>query len=154
MNLLHGLDGMDRRLLELLRQDARRTNASLAEELGIAASTCLARLKALRASGAVRGFTVDVDPAALGHGLVALISVRIRPGARHRMEELFDRLRGLSGVQQVFFLGGEDDFLLHVAVADSEEVSRFVLKNLSADPAVAATRTSLVFRHEGGERPW
>ncbi|TFI47853.1 AsnC family transcriptional regulator, partial [Micrococcus endophyticus] len=44
---------MDRRLLELLRQDARRTNASLAEELGIAASTCLARLKALRASGAV-----------------------------------------------------------------------------------------------------
>ena len=154
MKHLQQLDGTDRRLLELLRQDARRTNASLAEELGIAASTCLARLKALRASGAVRGFTVDVDPAALGHGLVALISVRIRPGARHRMEELFDRLRALPGVQQVFFLGGEDDFLLHVAVADSEEVSRFVLKNLSADPAVAATRTSLVFRHESGEQPW
>ena len=99
MKHLQQLDGMDRRLLELLRQDARRTNASLAEELGVAASTCLARLKALRASGAVRGFTVDVDPAALGHGLVALISVRIRPGARHRMEELFDRLRALPGVQ-------------------------------------------------------
>lgn len=154
MKHLQRLDGTDRRLLQLLRQDARRTNASLADELGIAPSTCLARLKALRASGAVHGFTVDVDPAALGHGLVALISVRIRPGARHRMEELFDRLRALPGVQQVFFLGGEDDFLLHVAVADSEEVSRFVLKNLSADPAVAATRTSLVFRHESGEQPW
>ncbi|WP_369804928.1 Lrp/AsnC ligand binding domain-containing protein [Micrococcus sp. FDAARGOS_333] len=79
---------------------------------------------------------------------------RIRPRARHRMEELFDRFRGLPGVLQVFFPGGEEDFLLHVAVADSEAVSRFVLKNLSADPAVAATRTSLVFRHEQGERPW
>ena len=154
MKHLQRLDGRDRRLLELLRQDARRTNASLADELGIAPSTCLTRLKALRASGAVRGFTVDVDPAALGHGLVALISVRIRPGARHRMEEFFDRMRGLPGVLQVFFLGGEEDFLLHVAVPDSAEVSRFVLKNLSADPAVAATRTSLVFRHEHGERPW
>ena len=154
MKHLHGLDETDRRLLGLLRRDARRTNASLAEELGIAPSTCLARLKALRASGAVRGFTVDVDPAALGHGLVALVSVRIRPGARHRMEELFERLRGLAGVQQVFFLGGEEDFLLHVAVAETEEVSRFVLKNLSADPAVAATRTSLVFRHAAGAQPW
>ncbi|MBD4480461.1 winged helix-turn-helix transcriptional regulator, partial [Xanthomonas citri pv. citri] len=65
MKHLQRLDGTDRRLLELLRQDARRTNASLADELGIAPSTCLTRLKALRASGAVRGFTVDVDPAAL-----------------------------------------------------------------------------------------
>ena len=154
MHHLQGADSTDQRLLELLRQDARRTNASLAEELGIAPSTCLARLKALRASGAVRRFTVDVEPTALGHGLVALISVRIRPGARHRMEEFFEQMRQLPGVMQVFFLGGEEDFLLHVAVADSAEVSRFVLENLSADPAVASTRTSLVFKHEYGERPW
>ena len=70
------------------------------------------------------------------------------------MAELFDRMQAMPGVMQVFFLGGEEDFLLHVAVPDSAEVSRFVLKNLSADPAVAATRTSLVFRHEHGERPW
>lgn len=85
---------------------------------------------------------------------MALISVRIRPGARHRMEEFFEQMRQLPGVMQVFFLGGEEDFLLHVAVADSAEVSRFVLENLSADPAVASTRTSLVFKHEYGERPW
>ncbi len=57
MKHLQRLDGTDRRLLQLLRQDARRTNASLADELGIAPSTCLARLKALRASGAVHGLT-------------------------------------------------------------------------------------------------
>lgn len=154
MKHLQGLDAVDRRLLGLLAADARRTNASLAEELGIAPSTCLARLKALRESGAVRRFTVEVDPAVLGHGLVALISVRIRPGARDRMAELFERMRAMPGVLQVFFLGGDEDFLLHVAVADSAEVSRFVLENLSADPAVGSTRTSLVFRHEPGERPW
>ena len=63
-------------------------------------------------------------------------------------------MQAMPGVLQVFFLAGEEDFLLHVAVADTAEVSRFVLENLSADPAVASTRTSLVFRHEHGTEPW
>lgn len=154
MKDLQGWDATDRRLLRLLATDARRTNASLAEELGIAPSTCLARLRALRAAGAIRRFTVEVDPETLGRGLVALISVRIRPGARDRMAELFERMRAMPGVLQVFFVSGDEDFLLHVAAADTAEVSRFVLENLSADPAVGSTRTSLVFRHEHGARPW
>lgn len=154
MKHLHSWGATDQRLVRLLAADARRTNASLAEELGIAPSTCLARLRALREAGAIQRFTVEVDPAVLGRGLVALISVRIRPGARDRMAELFDRMQAMPGVLQVFFLGGEEDFLLHVAVKDTAEVSRFVLENLSADPAVASTRTSLVFRHEHGTQPW
>ncbi|MDR2256521.1 MAG: Lrp/AsnC family transcriptional regulator [Arthrobacter sp.] len=151
---LRELDEVDRKLLRLLSEDARRTNASLASELGIAQSTCLARLNALRASHVIRGFTVDVEPGALGHALQALVFVRIRPGARHLMSEFGRTMREVAGVTQVFFLGGDEDFLLHVSVRDAQDVRDFVVEHLSAHPAVANTRTSLVFEHLRGAEPW
>ncbi|WP_313811350.1 Lrp/AsnC family transcriptional regulator [Glutamicibacter sp.] len=144
------LDELDRRLLQLLSKNSRRTNNSLAEELGIAASTCLARLNALRDSGVISRFTIEVDPQVLGQELEALIFVRIRPGARHLMSNFADEIRSKPGVRQLFFLGGADDFVLHVAVRNSSDVRQFVLDNLSANPAVATTQTSLVFEHSHG----
>ncbi|MEE1620919.1 Lrp/AsnC family transcriptional regulator [Zafaria sp. Z1313] len=148
------LDDVDRGLLRMLTENARRTNNSLAAELGIAPSTCLARLNALREAGVIRRFTVDVDPEVLGHALEALIFVRIRAGARHLMSTFAEEIRAKPGVTQLFFLGGTDDFLIHVAVKDSNDVRQFVLDNLSANPAVASTQTSLVFEHSQGLVPW
>jgi DNA-binding Lrp family transcriptional regulator len=141
------LDETDRKLLALLRENSRRSNASLAEELGLAQSTCLARIKALKRRGVIRRFTVDVDAGALGKSLEALVFVRIRPGARHRMAEFAHNIGTAPGVAQVFFLGGDEDFMVHVQVANAEEVRDFVVEHLSSDPAVANTRTSLVFEH-------
>lgn len=144
------LDDLDRKLLQLLSKNSRRTNNSLAEELGIAASTCLARLNALRDSGVISRFTIEVDAQVLGQELEALIFVRIRPGARHLMSNFANEMRSKPGVRQLFFLGGADDFVLHVAVRNSSDVRQFVLDNLSANPAVATTQTSLVFEHSHG----
>lgn len=144
------LDELDRKLLELLSKNSRRTNNSLAEELGIAASTCLARLNALRDSGVISRFTIEVDPQVLGRELEALIFVKIRPGARHLMANFASEMKTKPGVRQLFFLGGADDFVLHVAVRNSADVRQFVLDNLSANPAVATTQTSLVFEHGQG----
>jgi DNA-binding Lrp family transcriptional regulator len=148
------LDDVDRGLLRMLSENARRTNNSLAEELGIAPSTCLARMNALRESGVIRKFTLDVDPEVLGHALEALIFVRIRAGARHLMSSFAEEIKAKTGVMQLFFLGGTDDFLIHVAVKDSNDVRQFVLDNLSANPAVATTQTALIFEHSRGEVPW
>ena len=144
------LDALDRKLLALLAKNSRRTNNSLAEELGIAPSTCLARLNALRDSGVISRFTIEVDPQVLGRELEALIFVRIRPGARNQMSSFAEQMRSRPSVRQLFFLGGADDFVLHIAVRNSADVRQFVLDNLSANPAVATTQTSLVFEHSHG----
>lgn len=151
---LKAMDATDAQLLRLLADDSRRTNASLAAELGIAQSTCLARLNALKERGVIRRFTVDVEPAAVGSALQALVFVRIRPGARHMMAEFGSSMRLAPGVAQVFFLGGDEDFVLHVSLRDAQDVRDFVVEHLSAHPAVANTRTSLVFEHLRGREPW
>jgi DNA-binding Lrp family transcriptional regulator len=144
------LDSMDRQLLALLAANSRQTNQALSDALGIAPSTCLARLKALKESGAIQRFTIDVDAEALGRSLQALISVRLRPGARHLMRAFGEELRSAPEISQFFVLGGADDFLVHITARDTEHIRQFVLEHLSSNPAVAGTQTSLVFEHARG----
>ena len=141
------LDDVDLTLVRLLRDDARISNARLAEEAGIAPSTSLTRVRSLIERGIVRGFHADLDPRALGLGLEALISINIRVGARKAISSFSDEMRRLPEVVQVFFLGGAEDFIIHVATRDTDHARQFVVDNLSAHPSVASTRTSLVFEH-------
>lgn len=144
------LDELDRRLLGLLRDNARMTNQALSEALGVAPSTCLTRMKALQRAGVIRRFTVEVEPKALGQSIEALISVRLRPGARQQMAAFGESLKKVPEVSQFFFLAGADDFLIHVRARDTDHIRQFVLEHLSSNPIVAATQTSLVFEHVSG----
>lgn len=141
------IDEVDRRILDELQRDGRITNAELAERAGIAASTCVARVRSLVSRGVITGFTTRVDPAITGMTLQVLVSVSIRSGARQRIAEFSEELRELPEVLQLFFLGGVEDFIIHLAARDSDHVRDFVMEHLSAHPAVSSTRTSIVFSH-------
>lgn len=92
-------------------------------------------------------FAAAVDPHALGYELQVLVSVTVRSGARSHISELSAELRQHPEVLQLFFLGGVEDFMLHLAVRDSAHVRDFVVEHLSSHPAISATRTSIVFEH-------
>jgi DNA-binding Lrp family transcriptional regulator len=141
-----GLDDIDRHLVRELAKDARVANNTLADRVGIAPSTCLGRVRSLRERGVIRGYHADVDPAALGRPLQAMIAVRLQATARGRIREFVAEVAWLSEVLNVFFLAGKDDFLLHVAAASTGGLRDFVEK-LSANGDVAYTETSLIFEH-------
>ncbi len=141
------LDDIDRQLLALLAADARMPNNALAERAGIAASTCLGRVRALRESGVIRGYHADIDPSALGRPIQAMIAVRLQPHSRGHLSEFSARVQRLPGVLSVFFLAGAMDFHIHVAAENPGSLRDFVVDNLSANPDVAFTETSLIFEH-------
>ena len=141
------LDEVDRLIVEELQLNGRMTNAELAERVGIAASTCVARVRSLVSRRVITGFTAQVDPGVIGMTLQVLVSVSIRSGARQRISEFMDELRELPEVMQLFFLGGVEDFIIHLAARDSDHVRDFVMEHLSVHPAVSSTRTSIVFSH-------
>lgn len=140
------LDDTDRRLLRLLEHDARTPNNALAEAVGIAPSTCLGRIRALRERGVIRGYHADVDPAATGHPLQAMIFVTLQADARDRLDEFVSRASRLAEVRDVYFLAGADDYMLRVASAGSAGLRRLV-GVLNSWAEVAGTRTSLIFEH-------
>jgi DNA-binding Lrp family transcriptional regulator len=141
------LDDTDRALLQALVEDGRTANNALAARVGIAASTCLARVRNLRATGVLRGVHAEVDLAAVGRGVQALISVRLRANVRDHVDAFRETALELPGVLSVFHLAGSDDYLLHVAVPDSSALRDVLRDRLSAHPAVLSTQTHLVLDH-------
>ena len=140
------LDDIDRHIVRELARDARIANNALAERVGIAPSTCLGRVRSLRERGVIRGYHADVDPAALGRPLQAMIAVRLQSHARNQIRGFAARVAGLPEVLNVFFLAGKDDFLLPVAAASTSSLREFV-ETLSSNDAVSYTETSLIFEH-------
>ena len=147
------LDDVDRRILSLLHADARITNNALAEAVGIAASTCHGRVRRLVDLGVIRGFYTDIDPVAAGMPLQAMISVNLQSNARGKIRSFIQQIRQRRQVIDVYFLAGADDFILHVAARDTDDLRSFVVENLNADADVAGTQTSLIFEHLRGACP-
>lgn len=146
------LDDADRRILLVLQRDGRVSNAALAEEVGLASSTVHTRVRRLTDAGVIRGFYADVDPAAVGRLLRAMIAVTLRSTARHRIRQFVESVIDLPPVIDAYFLAGGDDYLLHIAAVDTDDL-RHLVEYLSAREEVAGTNTSLVFEHVRGSAP-
>lgn len=129
------------------------TNSALAAAAGIAPSTCLGRVRSLVEQGVIRGFHADVDPAAMGRDLQAMVAVQVHPAARGRLAEFGEQMTALPQVENVYFIAGADDYLIHVATADAAELRTFVLDHLSAHAAVMSTETILIFDHVRARPP-
>ena len=146
------LDDVDLAILEALADDARMPNNALADRVGIAPSTCLARVRSLRERQVVRGFHADIDPGLTGRPIQAIVAVRIQGEARTRLGDLLEELARLPGVLNVYLLGGAHDFFVHVAAPSTESLRHFVLDNLSGTADVAVTETNLIFQHVQSHR--
>src|ERR1700712_85163 len=147
------IDDVDRRILTILHSDARISNSALADAVGIAPSTCHGRVRRLQDLGVIRGFYADIDPSAIGLSLQAMISVSLQSNARGKIRPFIQQIRRQPQVMDVYFLAGADDFILHVAARDTDDLRQFVVENLNADADVAGTQTSLIFEHLRGASP-
>lgn len=141
------LDELDTAIVRALQVDARRTNRDVAAEVGVSPTTALDRTRALRERGVLRGAILDVDLAALGRPVQALVAVRIRPPSRRVIEGFRSWAGGLPDILGVFVTSGTEDFLLHVAVPDNEALYAFVVDTLTERAEVADVRTSVVYEH-------
>lgn len=141
------LDELDTAILRELQNDARQSNRAIADAVHVAPSTSLERIRSLRERGVVLGYHAAVDLDELGRGVQALIAVRIRPPSRANIEAFRDWAAGLPETMGVFVVSGEEDFLVHVAVPDTEALYAFVIDKLTERTEVADVRTSVVYAH-------
>ncbi len=147
MTIYPELDSTDLEILGLLLKNARMTNKDLAEAVGIAPSTCLERVRRLVDSKVIRGFHADVDPAALGVGLQAIIAVRLKQHMRKMVDSFHEHLISLPEVRGVFHITGSDDYLAHVAVKDTDHLRDLAMDSFTTRPEVDHILTRLIFEY-------
>jgi len=141
------IDRIDRDILAYLQHDARITNKALAAKVGLAPSSCLARVRRLEASGAVLGYHAEVDPRVYGVTLEALIAIRLEKHARTAIAAFERHIGTLAEVRGAFHVAGANDYLVHVAVRDADHLRAFALAAFATRPEVAHMETSLIFSH-------
>lgn len=141
------MDELDKAIVRELQSDARMTNRDLAAAVGVSPTTALDRTRALRQRQVIRGALLDVDLAAIGRPVQALIAIRVRPPSRRNIEGFRNWVSRLPDTLGVYVTAGTEDFILHVAVPDNNSLYAFVIDKLTERPEVADVRTSIVYEH-------
>ncbi|HEY7343582.1 MAG TPA: Lrp/AsnC family transcriptional regulator [Ktedonobacterales bacterium] len=136
------IDDIDGKILSILQNDARTSNAEIARRLAMAPSAILERIRKLETRGLIDGYEARLNPKALDMGLLAFIYVRAdeRIGSR----EIGDELAAIPEVQEVHHIAGEDCYLLKVRVADTNALSDLLRQRLGPIDAIRSTRTTIV----------
>lgn len=135
------VDATDRRILDLLRADARMSMRDVAAQVGVSRANAYARVDRLRRDGVITGFTVAVDPQRLGVGISAYVSVKIQ---QQSWKAVRGRLARLPQVEHVALVSGDYDLVLLVRVTDAVELRDVVLEELQAIPEVTGTQTVFI----------
>src|SRR3954452_711140 len=140
------LDRIDLRLLSLLQQDGRATNADIAAQVNLSASACLRRIQRLESSGVIQGYAALVDPKRVGLGLQAFVRVQLEKHGQQGLDRFIEGVDSWVEVVACHALTGDMDYLLHVVVQDLEHFSRFLLDKLINATGVADVNSSFVLR--------
>lgn len=143
-------DELDTALLIELQHYARQTDIELAAAVGTTAEVVADRVQTLNQRKIVKAYRAEIDLAAIGRQIQALIAVRIRTYVDDAIDSFRDWVTGTPEAVNVYVTSGSSDFLVHVAVPTADHLYSFVADQIIPQPTVLEARTSLVFEHLRG----
>jgi Lrp/AsnC family leucine-responsive transcriptional regulator len=143
------MDRADREILSLLLRDGRMSYRELGDRLHLSSNAVAERVRRLARDGIIRAFTIDVDPAAMGLKLAALIDLRLAVTTDAGAFE--DAVRQRAEVRRLWHVTGPFDYQLQVDCEDAEHLDR-VIRHLKRAHGVGETHTRVILRDLGPER--
>jgi Lrp/AsnC family leucine-responsive transcriptional regulator len=136
------MDPIDTEIVRRLQENARETQADIARAVELAPSAVLERIRKLEARRIVRGYAAELDPKALGLGLLAFVAVRTEDsGSDNRIAHA---LGEYPEVLEVHHVAGDDCYLIKVRARDAEHLGLLLRTRFGSIPGVRSTRTTIV----------
>jgi Lrp/AsnC family leucine-responsive transcriptional regulator len=140
------LDSIDWKILNLLQNDARITNIELSSAIGLSASPCLARVKALEKSGHISRYVSLVDSLKVGLKLSVFINVTLERQVESALERFEESIKLRPEVMECYLMTGESDYLIRVVVADIQILEDFILNFLSKISGIGNIKSSFALK--------
>lgn len=138
------LDSFDAKLLAHVQENNRLTMDELSQRVGLSPSACQRRLAQLRKDGHIVADVSILDPRKIGKPLIMIIEVTLEREGRETTTRFKDAMRKNAKVMQCYYVTGEKDFILLVAMRDMEEFDRFQAEFCTENPMVKRFSTSVV----------
>ncbi|MFH0129555.1 Lrp/AsnC family transcriptional regulator [Variovorax sp. VaC1] len=139
-------DKIDLAILRVLLLDSRKTLQEIGNEVGLSPTSCWTRIKKLEASGVIKRYTIDVDPAKLGYHDSVIVQVTLES---HTDETLYDFGRVLATIpeiQEAYLVSGDYDYYIRIAVRDTRDYERLLREKLYKIPGIRHSKSHFVLR--------
>jgi Lrp/AsnC family transcriptional regulator, leucine-responsive regulatory protein len=117
------IDAVNRRVLEELQRDARLTMSELGRRIGMSSPAVTERVRRLEEAGVIRGYRLELNPAALGLSIAAYVRIRPNAGQLPKIAELAQQIPEVVECHRVT---GEDCFVLKVYIPAIEQLDRLL----------------------------
>lgn len=139
------MDSKDRQIIRALQLDGRMTNQDLSASVNLSPSPCLRRIRNLEESGAIRGYTADVDAKAYGLPVTVFVRISLDKHNEDTVRHFESRVKGIDEVLECYVMTGLSDYLLRVLVADLDDYENFVRNRLHPIGSIGSIDTSFVY---------
>ena len=140
------LDPIDLRILSELQEDARLSNVELASRVGLSPSPCLARVKALEATGLIARYVTLLEPSAFGLTVSVFIQVSLDRQVDVNLTRFEAAIINMPEVMECYLMTGECDYMLRVIVADVPALQSFIVERLTKIAGVSNIRSSFALK--------
>jgi DNA-binding Lrp family transcriptional regulator len=140
------MDRIDAALIFELQKDSRRSIADLGDKVGLSASACHRRIRALEDSGMIAGYGARIDPEKAGIGVSALIDITLDNQSRAAMEAFEAAVQRYDDILECVLVSGQADYRLRVSARDLADFNDIHRRCLAELPRVSAMHTSFVLR--------
>lgn len=138
------LDEIDRKIIVLLRRNAKLGNKEIASEIGLSITPTFERIKRMERHGVIKGYTTVLDKKMIDKGLHVLCQVSLKA---HNLELLVgfeNEVVHLNEVSACYHIAGNYDYLLSIEVKDMDEYQQFLKEKLASIPNIANVQSSFV----------
>jgi Lrp/AsnC family transcriptional regulator, leucine-responsive regulatory protein len=140
------LDSIDYKILSELQREGSLSNVELARRVNLSPSPCLARVKALEASGVIDRYVALANPSKLGLGLSVFINISLKEQSKAALAEFEQRIAEHEEVMECYLMTGDSDYLIRVAVPDLPALEKFILEQLTPIPGIEKIRSSFALK--------
>ena len=147
------MDGIDRRILAELQEHGRLTVTELADRVQLTAGPCHRRLRELERAGVITGYRAVLDPAAVGLGFEALVSITLERGDAGTVAAFEAALAQVPQVRHAERLFGDPDYLLRVVATDLNDYAALRDHTLATLPGVQRITSTIVMKRIVDNRP-
>jgi DNA-binding Lrp family transcriptional regulator len=147
------MDEIDRRILAELQQDGRLTVTELADRAHLTPAPCHRRLRELERTGVITGYRAVLDPAAVGLGFEALVSVTLDRGDADTVTAFEAELAEVAEVRHAERLFGDPDYLLRVVAPDLNDYAALRDHKLAILPGIRRITSTIVMKRIIDNRP-
>lgn len=138
------LDDIDKAILRELQEDSSISNVELARRVMLSPPAVHARIRQLEDNGYVKQYVAILDREKVGYDMLCMISVTLQFHQSDMINQFREAIAQMPEVLECFFITGDYDYLLKVAVHNRKDLERFLMDRLTPIPGIARISTSMV----------